>query len=452
MTFANERGALAAAYLVSTIMLLWVGIANGFPTVFSDTGTYLRIGTELYLPPDRPPTYGLAILPFYTLFGLWSVAIAQSLFTVWVIDRTMRVVTGRHSPVTLAVTVAALAALTSLPWLVPQILPDLFAGLVMLLGYVLIFGWAGLARWERWLLPLLLTLLIAFHLSFVPILGGVTVAAALLGWRMTRSIRPLIGAAIIITAVAVVMLGVSTINLLVQGQFKASTSSSTFMLTRFLDGRVAQPTIAEACVTEKLLLCRLRTVLDPAQTEPGAAYMWSAHPELTAAEAKQLPREEAMIVSRTMRDHPGSVAQMAIAGFGRQLLLAEAGDGMIAYPPDTQVHQQIVRHFPQQSAAWLASRQQRGALPALLVTPDRAIGLIAGLLTIVVLALAVSRRDPRLAGLALVTILTLILNALFCSFLSGIFERFQARIMWMPLFTLAAALACWSQPRPANDT
>ncbi|MFK8101257.1 MAG: hypothetical protein AB8G15_01985, partial [Saprospiraceae bacterium] len=54
--------------LLGTIILLFVAFYNGYPLVYSDTGTYIQSGFELFVPVDRPLTYGLFLR--YTSLGI----------------------------------------------------------------------------------------------------------------------------------------------------------------------------------------------------------------------------------------------------------------------------------------------------------------------------------------------------------------------------------------------
>ena len=53
----DERPANAAPILLSAAVLLWPALWNGYPLVFSDTGTYLSQAIERYLGWDRPVFY-----------------------------------------------------------------------------------------------------------------------------------------------------------------------------------------------------------------------------------------------------------------------------------------------------------------------------------------------------------------------------------------------------------
>jgi len=48
--------------LLSMPLLLWPALYNGFPLVFSDSGTYISQLIERHLGWDRPPFYSLFLL------------------------------------------------------------------------------------------------------------------------------------------------------------------------------------------------------------------------------------------------------------------------------------------------------------------------------------------------------------------------------------------------------
>ncbi len=68
------------AYYAFALLAFSAGaIANGYPLIFYDTGTYLRTGIELRFPTDRPVFYGLFLLPLHLKLSLWPVVAAQLL-------------------------------------------------------------------------------------------------------------------------------------------------------------------------------------------------------------------------------------------------------------------------------------------------------------------------------------------------------------------------------------
>ena len=69
----------AVLIFIGAIALIWPAFYNGFPLVYSDTGTYLESGFVLETPLDRPITYGV-LIRIFSLNGLtiWTLPFYQS--------------------------------------------------------------------------------------------------------------------------------------------------------------------------------------------------------------------------------------------------------------------------------------------------------------------------------------------------------------------------------------
>ena len=119
-------GAVAACALVS------IALYNGYPTVFSDTGGYLLTGKFLIaLAPFRAPGY--AIFTRLTSMGIsaWFTIIVQAAMVVYVLYETCDyLIEGdrKFADLYFLASVCVLTGLTSLPWLVSLLMPDVFAG------------------------------------------------------------------------------------------------------------------------------------------------------------------------------------------------------------------------------------------------------------------------------------------------------------------------------------
>jgi hypothetical protein len=62
------------SFIATTCLLLFDALYNGYPLIYSDTGTYLSSGFLLETPFDRPITYGI-FMRISSLNGvsLWGV-------------------------------------------------------------------------------------------------------------------------------------------------------------------------------------------------------------------------------------------------------------------------------------------------------------------------------------------------------------------------------------------
>lgn len=441
------------AHGIGAASLLWIALANGFPLLFADSGSYLRVGTETFYPLDRPVAYGLLIAPVARYAGLWAIAIAQALFASWLIGQVLVAVTARRSATMLVLVPATLAGLTSLPWFVGQIMPDLFTPLMALTLYLMLF--APYSGWRAWMMAALLTAQITLHLSHIPIaaaligLSGVILAREC-GWRATAGrLTPAVAAWL------VAVVGLCSVNLLATNSFRPTLQSDKFLVARVLDGKIGQPVLDRLCATEHWRLCKARAFVErPALALPGQDYLWATDSPRAALEhggPTAFRAEEGTFARRVLREDPVGTLRLALSGWRDQLVRTRAADGMIAYPPRMQVAKQIHDHFAHDGAAFDRSRQQRGTLQRLAVAPDRAIGLLVVLLTPFIVWSAIRRGDRRMAALAIVIPGTIIANAAVCGILSGPADRYQSRVLWLlPLLGLIA-LARWTSLPKRQD-
>ncbi len=115
-------------------LLLWPAAINGYPLVFSDTGTCLSQAIHHYLGWDRPIFYSLFLLPLHLTLTTWP-EIVQALLATHTLHLVRRALLPLVSAWWLLPLLAAVALVSALPWLVSQLMPDLFTGpLVLALG------------------------------------------------------------------------------------------------------------------------------------------------------------------------------------------------------------------------------------------------------------------------------------------------------------------------------
>jgi hypothetical protein len=444
---------MAAAILLGAAILSWVAVANGFPLVFADSGTYLRIPLELFYPTDRPPVYGLAIGLSLWIMGVWGIVAVQAMGSVLIIAMTLAIGGGRLHARDLIATCALLALGSSLPWFVGQIMPDIATGFVPLVLFALLARPSDTPLWQRAGLAALLALLIAVHLSHVLLaagLSGLAMVAMLLsgpGWRETvrRSLPAML-------AIMVTLLGLSSLNRVAGYEFRPALSSDTFLLARLFDGHVAQPTLARLCRERALAHCAARPLVDdPSVAQPGQAYLWDQRSPLGAMLHRDRPgviAEQRVIIRTVLHDDPGGVAALAWRGFTEQLTTVRKGV-LPRYAADMQIAHILKARLPDAYRAFAVSRQQRGALDPLKFAPDVAVAVAVVLLLPLMLVRAIRGRRWQLLGLTGLVVATLLLNAAITGDLSGPDDRYQSRVLWLlPLLAACFVIAAAQRPVP----
>lgn len=438
-------------------LLLWPAVWNRYPIVFADTGTYLTQAIHRYAGWDRPVFYSLFIFPLHAMRSLWPIVIVQALLTAWV----LRLITRRCRPALSAphflAAIALLALGTWLPWMVSEVMPDLFTPLLVLVLALLAGPDEAQTGFEAPALIGLATLMIATQQSSLPLSVALGLTLILLRRRLAanpasshgprpRSIAvpPVVLRLALPPLLAVIAL--CGVNLAAHDQFSVSPFGSVFLLARMLADGPAAAVLRQDCPAAGWRLCAYRFAL-PADSD---VFLWDADsPLYRAGGPKRLAGEAEEILRATLLTEPSASAVAALRNSLRQAEQFASGDGLNAWPH--QVGRHIAQDFPPAEAhRYAAARQQAGHLtvPPALALLHRIVAL-AGLAGAVLLLPSAWRRR-RFGGVLLPTaVLTLGLSAAITGALSGPHDRYQARVMWLPVFAAIVGLADRQRGRPA---
>jgi hypothetical protein len=434
MRTARRLGTLC----LSALLLIWPAAWNGYPLVFSDTGTYLGQALIGYLGWDRPAFYSLFLLLTHWRLTLWLPVLAQGLITAHLLSLALRA-HGLPGNLPLLLTAAGLAVLSGLPWLAAQLMPDLFTGLLVLALWLLGFRAAVLSTGERLWVLLLATGGVAVHLSHLPLALGLGLLGSALLFAFRGRREAYLGAARMLAPPLLAALAMTAANAAGHGRLAVSPFGSVFMAARVIYDGPGMAHLRRACPEAGYRICDVLDRLGPYHN----AFLWyptsPLHNELGGPKA--WAPEASAIVLGTLREAPAAMGGAALANTLRQLALVATGDGLEPWRGVPGPEPLIARFFPQELERFLASRQQQGLLleDARRLAPLHRLLALAGLLGVALLVV----RHRRALGLPRFAFATFVLaaalgNAAVTGGLSGPAERYQARIAW--LFVLAPAL------------
>ena len=433
---AIGRQAAPIAWLIACItILLWPALLNGYPLVFSDSGTYLSQAIRHYLGWDRPAVYSVFLLMTHWKLTNWSPVIVQAMMILYGLDLVRRSFTPEVPRWLLLPMIAALCLLTPLPWFVGQLMPDLFTSLLTLVVVVLILRPESASRVEMIGLALFAAWMTAAHLSNVWIATGLAITLVparhfllggkRLGWRGARRVAAPITLAVLVLC---------TINLAAFRRFTISPFGNVFLLARLIYDGPGELTLEKDCPASGWRLCAYADALPPHPTRlPNADFfLWKPYgPLAQLGGAKRLSTEAGQIILRTVREHPIAVARSSLGNFLRQLLRFKTADGLHAWPGE--VRPVIAHSFPaRELRAFDLSLQSRGRLsvPGWLQWLHRT-GFWAGLAaTLYCFIVGMRERQPA-ALLCAAVLLCLIGNAAVTGMLSGPHDRYQSRVIWL---------------------
>lgn len=456
------------AAIALTIVLLWPAWYNGQPILFPDSIGYERAGavtlavTHVVEEPGstvrtqgknaidqggdgvstvRSPYYGVPLTLAVDIGGIWAVAVLQALGVVTALLMALR---RLRVPLPAAVaTVSALALFCGLAVYADALMPDVFAGL-MLLGFAMLLAVPQLPRTERllWLLAIVVAML--FHKAFLATGIALTAGAAVFAWRLRLS------RTIVVQLAACCTIGVFghvLVDVCVRQISGRAPIGVPFLLARYAGSPVLGDYLRDHCAPPRFIICRYRSRLPMAPDE----FLWGKHGVYIAVPVadRQAIAEQANTVLRgAVAARPAAAVTEAVRGSITQLFTVGMGDFALGIPRSTVIDGRLAPAM----ATYPDSAIARRTFP-LYPLGLLALGLYLGGAAAVLAALIAGRRDlrslvpngrPRLAILLAVIVAGVVTNAIVSGILSGVFERYQGRIAWLMPF---GAVVVWQAQR-----
>jgi len=430
--------------ILAVCVLLWVALYNGYPTIFSDTGSYLLTGAFFIgYPPFRAPGYSL--FTRYSSLGTsaWFTIAMQAAIVVYVLHQTCRYMAGsnrRLADRSFAASVCVLAALTSLPWLVSLLMPDVFAGVLFLTVFLLAFA-GELRPAHKIALAAIVTISVGAHLSLLPI--AILLVLAVLVVRHFAGIphsipSPRTTLAWLLVPIIAAGFCTAALNRKMGLGFTLSPSRNEILLSRLFADGLAADFLRENCPRCAFISCRYLSNLPRTQEE----FVFQ-HPLL--ADLKGHEEEMGSIVRGTLLAYPGRFAISSVRETLRQLIALRTGDEIRTYNSKEWTNVAIIRVFPGDIQRLFNSRQYRDRLLPL-------VDAIAPMQTVVFwlslpacLVLAWTGRFVRINIFLYCAIAFLIINATICATTAAVFDRYQSRVAWIVPFCLTAYICCLAE-------
>jgi hypothetical protein len=432
-------GALAACALVS------IALYNGYPTVFSDSGGYLLTGKFLIaLPPFRAPGY--AIFTRLTSMGIsaWFTIVVQAVMVVYVLYETCDyLIEGerRFADLYFLASVGVLTALTSLPWLVSLLMPDVFAGLLFLSAFLLAFA-EELKPMQRVILAAIFMISIAAHASLLPIAVLFVVAAVILRLRQTnRTARafPSTRSALVWLLVPILAAGIFTaaLNRRMGLGFRLSPSRNAFLLARLFGDGLAADFLRENCPKEDFISCGYLSDLPQTQEE----FLFH-QPSSLYAELKGHDDEMEKIVRGTILSYPVRFAASSAKETLLQLTSLRTGDEIRSYGAREWNSNVIPLVFPGDFQSFINGREYRDRLTSFVDIAAALDATVFWLSLVTCLLLARTGRFGRATLFFYSALAYLVINAAICATFAGVYDRYQGRVAWILPLCLTAYVYC----------
>ncbi len=423
-------------WLFGALCLLIPAFYNGFPLATSDTGGYISNAFTLYLPIDRPVGYSVLVRMASLGLTLWGVVVAQALVLAALLLAVVHGALGsnyRRSWFAVLMLLTGLA--TSAGWTCSQLTPDIFTAMMMLALCILVFVPCGSPG--RWLLYVVVLGCMLVHNS--NLLIGLVLGLALLAYAWWRKRSQMKGAAFALLCIsALAWLSLSAMNAVTGRGFRPSSATHVFIMSRMVENGIAAEYLKDHCATEPSTLCPYKDHLPERQW----GFMWdSSGPLYKAGGWQGTEGEYTRIIRKTLTTpkylgmHITRNAQAAL----EELPLIYVGQEFSSFGIYTSPYNAIARYYPQELTRHDNAREQKHTLGL-----EYWNVLIIGFeLLVCIVALVLSIRRPfsgRLRGMALFSILFILLNAAITVTFATVVARYEARVFWVLPFLATLSL------------
>ena len=426
MKLALRTGAALAATLTLLVPALW----NGFPLLQYDTGGYIARWYEGTLEESRSTVYGL-FLDLLARPDFWPVVVVNAALTVWILSLVLRVHGLGEKARVLIVTVAVMAVLTTLPWVVDVLLTDIFAGLSVFALYLLARRADALTRWERIALFIFIAFAAATHSATLFVLLAL-LFAGLVAALFDRRLVPFGGLAQGAAALALGAVMLVAANYAVAGRIAWTPGGFATAFGRMLQAGIVARYLDDHCPDPRLRLCTYRQDLpDDADT-----FFWGQSMFDRLGRFQGMNDEMRTIVIESLVDYPWLQIKAAVGATALQLERVRTGAGVLTTIWHT--YGMIENFLPSALPAMRAARQQKGELDFEAINRVHLpIAWASMLLLLGVIALGVARRRfADLGWLAATTALAILANSVVCGALANPHNRYGARMVWPAPFVV----------------
>ncbi len=450
----------ALSLLSVTLAGVTIAFYNGSPIVFDDSMGYFNTLKHGMVSHVRPSYYVdvfkwlVGPRPFYWL-------VLQSLFQAIVLHLVWSLIPSRlfEGAVRRALILSAFVLFTPLGFESSYLMPDFSGGLMLLTAAATLAFWSNTTFKIKFLLCSFTVLFLSFHISNIPLLVFLLIAASF-SILFSRGVCEKSWEAVIVLTVLAIGITLS-INLRNVQDLKISSpapAGKLFAFARFYELGPVKEYIQEGCAQKDVApsltyFCDAHTKIP--EDWDAQLLLWHGDSPFAAFREtsderylswRDLRTQVSPILEAAVVRSPGAFAYAFLKGGWEQLWRISLSDAFGFGREPLHMHNHLVEAVFSKSdiARFKSSKQYQQKFPmkelTVLYTAAYYIGL---LLLVLLIRISTSPEQQFFLCMLLVGILA---NALICGGLSGLDGRYQLRVAWVPLFAASLVLFKWRFP------
>lgn len=393
--------------------------------------------------------YGALLYLGYISSDFWLVVFAQAAIFLY-LSHTLTIKCLRLSFFSFVCVTAITLVATPLSFFISVLMPDVFAGFLILSVVILIGFWDSLKYRDRIILSFIVLYSALTHTSHLLLLIWMVSIFALVSFvvgRNTKFHRPVRSSLAVLLALSLVgILGELAFSYGVRHTIGVDPIRPPFLMSRLIADGPGYKFLQENCAKKAYTVCKYIDRLPVS----GGEFLWSASPTNGVFSVADLPTRRALSSEQTsfaidvFRFDPVGVITSASSDFFRQLFKITLDsfflnkETLVGLPTS---------YFDAMTRSRIATRDWLLQIFATFYFSTYVMALLALMLISASLYWTRSKRSLQILPLSewtpilTVIALAIVSNAAICGILSGAASRYQTRISWIPLFILGIVAA-----------
>lgn len=432
--------------ILSSLIILFPAIYNGYPLFYSDSAIYIytsHLFGMLSHNTDLPFLSGMGYALFIRIvtwrYSLYLVVLAQGLILNILIYYSLRVLLTEskifkfHLPI-----IIVLSLCSSMGWTASQLMPDIFTSFLVL-SIFLFYSWNK----KSWGIYIFLSVIIIF--SILSHLSNISIVILMLGLlfllfifisSFRKNLKFFLGkTAIIVVLIFTSLLMLIGINTKYYDYKGISPTSHIFFVARLMEIGFLPEYLNEKCAEKQYEMCKYKDNLPTTYDN----FLWSPDSEFYKTggwDLKNYDHEEYKNIIADVLTTPkyfGKFLYSCALNTSHQLVTFRIGEGLNnSYNEKSSQYQNVIMFFDHKEFRedFLNSKQIQGTLYFDKVNIINYI-LFAISTLIILWTLFREKLDRNMLLFTFLIFSGVIINAASTSSLSSIFNRFQSRIIWL---------------------
>ena len=439
------------AILFGVLAVLFLAIWNGFPFIFTDTLSYITSGIDLIAPFDRPIFYGLFIRATGEIIRLWGSVIFQSALLIILLSKLSNILFPKMPKKYLYFWFSLISFLTCVPWFAGQVSPDIFTSILFLALVIWALTYQKSSISSSLIIGSVITLSICVHSS--NLLVGALTSTLILVWFVYQRVSWMLLKKYL-TVLALSFL--SAIFLIIPSNIWShygatlNPTGKVFILARILEDGPGLVYLRKICKTTELKTCASIPLLekarqieidDPDSKSPelrnlvASSFLWGGGLEVSGG-IFSVNSEASEIIKGAIRSYPLEQLGALIRNMSNQMVTFSVGEQLNSTLKMAPMNELFNTHFPRLYKSYLSSKQSLGKVEeaTLLLNPIYLWIVIFSIFCLLMLILLLLKGTVSHKNLSLTLyslFIFLVANALVSGGLSGVFDRYQSRVIWL---------------------